>query len=161
MKKFTVLAVPVLFSTAASQAQKSIRVFVTTAAPDVGGFVDPDAKQRTDSVKDLKGWLARKLSVVDAADSADVIVTVVGRGGEATGSATSTADNLGRVHTNPDVGATVHVVLKAGDFNEEIAGHCPPASLRPWGLAASDAAAQIEKWTKANEAKLLSMRKPS
>jgi hypothetical protein len=161
MKKLTALALAVLFSAVASQAQKSIRVFVTTVAPDAGGFVDPDAKQRTDSVKDVKGMLARKLSVVDSADSADVIVAVVGRGGETTGSATSTTDNLGRVHTNPDVGATVHVVLKAGDFTEEIAGHCPPAGLRPWSMAAFDAAFQIEKWTKANEAKLLSMRKPN
>ena len=160
MKKLTALLLATLFLSVASQAQKSIKVFVTTAAADAGGFVDPDAKQRIDSVKDVKGMLARKLTLVDSADLADITVTVLGRGGEATGSATSSADNLGRVHTNPDVGTVVHVLLRAGDFTEEISGHSPPTALRPWRMAGWDAAFQIEKWTKANEAKLLSMRKP-
>ena len=159
----------ILIATIALGAQnqtESVRVYVFTAT-DPGGFVDADAKQRSDSVEDLKRDLSKDSAIQIISDqaTADVTLEVLGRGHEETGSTTSTQDYYGQWHTYPDTVRVVRVGLKAGAYTTLFEGTSSFAqrglvgvSQGLWRVAASGAAKGIENWIRANHNTLLSKR---
>src|SRR5579871_4113053 len=100
---------------AQKKSSEPIKVFIFTAANE-GGFVDPAQKQRNDSVEDLKKALDKKdlVQIVTQKDDADLTLEVLGRGGEETGSSTTSRGPYGTWNTSKDTVATVRVGLMAG-----------------------------------------------
>jgi hypothetical protein len=150
----------------AQNQTESVRVYVFTAT-DPGGFVDADAKQRSDSVEDLKRDLSKDsaIQIISGQATADVTLEVLGRGHEETGSTTSTQDYYGQWHTYPDTVRVVRVGLRAGAYTTLFEGTSSFAqrglvgvSQGLWRVAASGAAKGIENWIRANHTKLLSKR---
>jgi hypothetical protein len=98
------------------------------------------------------------MELVDKAELADVTLEVLGRGDEATGTAT-TNRVYGGWSTTPDTAAVVRVGLRAGNYTALITGFSPPNSIiLPWRGAAQSAAIQIVKWIKANHDTLIAKR---
>jgi hypothetical protein len=158
------LAIAVMASAASPvYAQKKsadpIKVFIFTA-PNEGGFADPDQKQRTDSVEDLKKALDKKdvIQIVAQKEGADVTLEVLGRGGEETGSATTSRGPYGTWNTSKDTVATVRVGLTAGTYATLVEGHNDGRITNVWRTAANNAAKKIENWIKDNHDRLIAQR---
>jgi hypothetical protein len=139
-----------------------IRVYIFTAG-NKDGFVDADTKRRTDSVEDLKKDLEKNsiVQLVSEKDGADLVLEVLGRGAQETGSATSTKDMYGQWHTNNDTVAIVRVGLIAGSYSTVIEGRNDGRITNVWRTAANNAAKHIENWIKANYGNLISRREQS
>ena len=139
-----------------------IKVFIFTAT-NKDGFVDADVKRRADSVEDLKKALEKNslIQLVSERDAADVVLEVLGRGAQETGSATSTRDIYGQWHTNNDTVATVRVALTAGSYSTVLEGWNNGSLTYVWRTAANNAAKHIENWIKANYGNIVSRREQS
>lgn len=127
----------------ADDKKPPIAVYVFTAAT-TGGFVDVDAKQRADGLRELLHELKgdKSLSLIDAKDGADVILEVLHNRLE-NADATIVGEACGygsRCITR------LHVTLTARGYTAEIVGVTFPAH---------SAAQQIEKWIDQNRAQLL------
>lgn len=153
------LVVGSIATQAGQKRMEPIRVFVFTAAND-SGFVDADLKRRNDSVNDLKKVLSKNsfVQMVSEKNIADVTLEIMGRGGEQTGSATTTQDIYGQWHTNPDSVATVRVALRAGAYSTIFEGRNDGRITNVWRTAANNAAKGIENWIRTNHDSLLSKR---
>ena len=144
----------------AAKSTKPIRVFVFTSTTNPSGFVDLDAKQREDSVGDLKKALAKKVEIVDDKKDADVVIEIISRAGKQTGSVVTERDGLGRTYGDAEVVADVHVSLKAGDYSTFLDGYSARGQIfRVWTDAANNVASLIDKWINENQARLLELRK--
>jgi hypothetical protein len=148
---------------AQKKSEEPIKVYVFTAT-NPGGFVDPDQKQRTDSVEDLKRALGKKdlVQVVDQKDSPDVTLEVLGRGDEETGTSSTTTSRgyygIWGSTTSKDTVAAVHVRLKAGNYSTLIEGRNDGRITNVWWTAANNAAKQIQRWIKENHDRLIALR---
>jgi hypothetical protein len=152
-----VLAAVVLLSPIAdAQAPVPVAVIVKTSQ-----FEDQAQKDRVDSAKDLKGQLSTKkktLRLVETATDAAVVIEVLGRGEQAQDTKTVERGILsGRVEQRSDTAKVLRVKLSVGDYSTDIEGRDEEREFKSyttWGVAAGDAAIQIDKWIKANRAKL-------
>jgi hypothetical protein len=144
---------------AQQRSAEPIKVFVFTA-PNEGGFVDSVQKLRTDSVEDLKKTLDKKdlVEIVSQKEGADMTLEVLGRGGEETGSATTSRGAYGTWNTSKDTVATVRVGLTAGTYATLIEGHNDGRITNVWRTAANNAAKKIENWIKDNHDRLIAQR---
>jgi hypothetical protein len=144
---------------AGKKTAEPIKVFIFTAANE-GGFVDPGQKQRIDSVEDLKKALEKKdlVQIVGQREGADITLEVLGRGGEETGSATTSRGPYGTWNTSKDTVATVRVGLRAGTYSTLVEGHNDGRITNVWRTAANNAAKRIENWIKDNHDNLIARR---
>jgi hypothetical protein len=130
-----------------AQAPDPIRVHLFTAAT-VNGFVDEDAKQRADSLHDVRDRV-RKIKgivLVDAPEQAELTLQVLSRGQVATG----TYVNWGFGITTTATRRVVYVHLRAGAYETMLANR----SKGDWKWAAGDVAKQFKKWLDDNRSKL-------
>ena len=136
-----------------------IKVFVYTRLTEGNQFIDPDQKQRTDSVRDLNSWLGRKKSVelVSSIEQAQVTVEVTARGGQQTG-VVSTGCNRGNC-TSTNVAAAVDVELRSGSYSLTIEGQSYPGQMMGiWMSAAGNVSSQIDNWIKQNHDRLIAQK---
>ena len=165
MKLNRVLGLGLVFSMMASsawtqkKAAEPVKVFVFTAA-NAGGFVDPGQKQRSDSVEDLKKALEKKdfIQFVNQKEGADMTLEVLGRGGEETGSVTTSRGPFGTWNSSRDTVATVRVGLTAGTYTALVEGYNDGRLTNVWRTAANNAAKKIENWIKDNHDRLIAQR---
>lgn len=152
-----VLAVVVLLCPVAAAAQEPVHVAVIVQTSQ---FEDQAQKDRLDTAKDLKQSLTSKkktLRLVESPAEAVVIIEVLGRGEQASGDAKLQRGALGGVEQTRYKDKVVRVKLSVGDYSTEIEGRNADGEhviRTTWGLAAVDAAGQIDKWIKTNRAKL-------
>jgi hypothetical protein len=123
-----------------------VNVFVRGAAH--GGFVEGDV---ADSVKDLRGNLDGKkvIQLVPDAGSADIVITVVGRGNEETGRTiyrSHSSRHSYRSSSSKETVKVVRAVLQVGRYELPMLG----VDDLWWGHAASNLGKRIEKWIKGN-----------
>jgi hypothetical protein len=140
------------------------------AAPNESGFVDKSSQSRADSLKDLKESIAKKkdwLEIVEAASQADVTVEVLERqvvpAGHTIARISTHTDSKGRTVTThtpsrPIHNYTLRTRMRAGSYENEMTGEVSSESLATyagqWRSAAGQIAGEIEKWAKANLARL-------
>jgi 7-keto-8-aminopelargonate synthetase-like enzyme len=152
-------AVLLVLTTATVGRAQDIPVYVFTQTNNAG-FVDEGAKRRQDSVKDLRGWLAKKKGIVLVEDAASAVVTleVLASAQAGTGEQRTTTRNtwLGGVSgsTVEETAATLRTTLKVGDYTTELIGRNGQA-FGAWKEAANAVAVQVDKWVRDNRAKLL------
>jgi hypothetical protein len=145
---------------AQNKSSEPIKVFIFTGAND-GGFVDPDQRQRSDSVEDVKKALDKKnlIEIVGQREGADLTLEVLGRGGEETGTVTTRPGPFGTWNSSNDTVATVRVGLTAGTYTSLIEGYGGKGQIfSVWHTAANNAAKKIESWIKANHDNLIARR---
>ena len=167
-----ILAFGLVLASTSGYAQKPsspLKVFCFTA-PNESGFVDKASQGRADSLKDLRESIAKKkdwLELVEAASLADVTVEVLERkvvpAGRTAASVKTSRDNKGKtVTTRTESRAindyTLRTVMRAGSYQNEMAGVVSSESAATWAgqwrSAAGQIAGEIEKWAKANLARL-------
>ena len=156
--KAHILAAAVLLTPLASAAQTPVPVAVIVQTSQ---FEDQAQKDRLDSAKDLKGQLSTKkktLRLVETAADAALVIEVLGRGEQAQDTKTVQRGVLsGRLEQRSDTAKVLRVKLSVGDYSTEIEGRDEEREFKSyttWGMAAGDAAIQIDKWIKTNRAKL-------
>ena len=153
----------------AQKPPSPLKVFCFTA-PNEGGFVDKSSEGRADSLKDLKESIAKKkewLVLVGAASQAEVTVEVLDRkvvpNGRTAATVKTYKDSKGKlVTTRTESRAinnyTLRAVLRAGSYRNEMTGMVSSESamtwVGQWRSAAGQIAAELEKWAKANTARL-------
>lgn len=167
-----VFVVGALASTPAGSAQKPaspLKVFCFTS-PGEAGFVDKSSQGRADSLKDLKESIAKKkdwLELVEATSQADITVEVLDRkvvpAGRTAARVTTQKDRKGKIVTTrtesrPINNYTLRTVMRAGSYENEMTGVVSSESLGTWAgqwrSASGQIAGEIEKWAKANLARL-------
>jgi hypothetical protein len=132
---------------------------------DTSGFLMPEAKERRDTVEDLRHAIQNPhrisaMRLAPSEGSADVIIDVLGRArGEGAVSGALALPNGAGGFTVLALRRSQMVInarVKVGDFE----GHLPFTSeSRSWTQAAADAAEQLQRWVKDNRAKILTYRK--
>lgn len=153
----------------AQKPASPLKVFCFTA-PNESGFVDKASEGRADSLQDLKESIAKKkdwLTLVEAAPLADVTVEVLERkvvpNGRTAATVKTHRDSKGKlVTTRTESRAinnyTLRAVMRAGRYQNEMTGMVSSESLATWSgqwrSAAGQIAGEIEKWAKANLARL-------
>jgi len=132
-----------------ARASTLVPVFVTSVGASEG-FTDPDGA-RQDSVKDLREAVTghdKTLHLVDKRDDAAVVLTVLGRqkGG----------------FFGP--GNTLRIKLAVKGFETEIAATVRGGAIwqgySQWAPVAGRVASEVEKWVKANRARLIPPPEP-
>lgn len=153
MKSPLTLALALIPAAMLGGPHEPVRVFVG-AAPDPSGFVTQQSKDAVDSAEDLRGFLKkhRAVRLVASRDEAQVVVEVVGRGLQATGSATAStvtgpfgAVSNARAEQRRVVAARVIV----GDRSTDIAGK-PCGNCVTWRNAAQSLAGVIAEFIEDN-----------
>jgi hypothetical protein len=153
----------------AQKASSPMKVFCFTK-PNESGFVDKSSQGRADSLKDLKESIAKKkdwLVLVEAAPQADITVEVLERqvvpAGRTAATVKTYKDSKGKlVTTHTESRAinnyTLRAVKRAGRYQNEMTGMVSSESAATWAgqwrSAAGQIAGEIEKWAKANLARL-------
>ena len=142
--------------TITAAAQTKIYVFTKTTE---GGFVDNDSKRRADTVIDLRKALEKKkVIIVEAPSDAQITLEVLGSAQEGTGETIGKSVYVpltGQVlsSSKETTGATLNVALKVGDYTTTLASQNTQV-FGAWKAAAGSIANQVEKWVKANAARL-------
>jgi len=123
--------------------------------PNPGGFVDPDLKQREDSIKDMVKSLSKKedLAGCRAANGGGCRVEILGRGREETG-----AELTFGAETSKEKKAALRARLVVGEYSTELVAQSDGRILGQWGEVAGKLAKQIEKWVDTNYAKIIERR---
>jgi hypothetical protein len=153
----------------AQKPSSPLKVFCFTK-PNESGFVDKSSEGRADSLKDLKESIAKKkdwLALVEAASQADITVELLERqvvpAGRTAASVKTYKDSKGKlVTTRTESRAinnyTIRAVMRAGSYQNEMTGVVSSESAATWAgqwrSAAGHIAGEIEKWAKANLARL-------
>jgi hypothetical protein len=153
----------------AQKPSSPLRVFCFTT-PNASGFVDKSSESRTDSLKDLKDSIAKKkewLELVEAKSQADITVEVLDRqvipAGRTAASSKTYKDSKGKWVTTRTESRQINnyrlrAVMRAGKYENEMTGEVSSESLATWGgqwrAAAGQIAGEIEKWSKANLARM-------
>lgn len=144
---------------AATLAAGPVTVFVAVEKPE-GRFVDPEAeaarKDAQDSADDLTKKLRGKdgIEVVDSAEAAMVIITVVGRGRIPTGATVTRAEWGGALKTDEETVRTVYAILSVDGYSLDLFGQNDGRLMGAWGTAAGKLANKIEEWIEANAEQL-------
>ncbi len=142
-----------------ASAQTLIRVYVQAGN---GGFSANGASDTAlDLTKALRGK-SRTLQVVEAPDSADLIIRIESRNERKQVSSVTTYEDKsddgkrGTATTTPNNQTikVLHGTLVAGDFQMPLQDESPLS----WRLAASDMASDVDHWAKENYAKLIERR---
>jgi hypothetical protein len=160
----------------AQQPSSPLKVFCFTP-PAEAGFVDKSSQGRADSLKDLKESIAKKkdwLELVEAASQADVTVEVLDRqvvsAGRTAARVSTHTDSKGktvttRTESRPINNYMLRTVMRAGSYQNEMTGVVSSESAATWAgqwrSAAGQIAGEIEKWAKANLARLRSRHPPA
>jgi cell shape-determining protein MreC len=153
----------------AQKPSSPLKVFCFTA-PTESGFVDKSSEARADSLKDLKESIAKRkewLELVEAKSQADVTVEVLERkvipNGRTAATSKTYKDSKGKLVTTRTESRqinnyTIRAIMRAGSYENEMTGDVSSESLATWGgqwrAAAGQIAGEIEKWSKANLARL-------
>lgn len=163
------MAALVAFGGARLEAQKApspLKVYCF-AAPNSSGFVDQTSRSREDSVKDLKESIAKKkdwLQLVDSAAQADIVVEILER--KIVGTGRFNADSTGYVdkkgttvnsttRTREISNYTVVARMRVGSYENDMVGEVSSEFLGgQWRAAAGQIAGEVERWAKANYARL-------
>jgi hypothetical protein len=119
-----------------------------------GEFEDQALKDRKDSTSDLAAGLRRKektLRLVEDPMQAAITLEVLSRGRVETGALTPRVFGGG---VDSERAKRLIVKLSVGSYETEIVGDGGTQTIGAWKEAAGDAARQIDKWIKANRAKL-------
>ena len=152
---------------AVAQERPSVKVKVFAELAEApGGFVNPDLK---DSLKDVREAIKKKkdwLEQVEAADLADLVVTINDRRivptGEYESSSSASTDKSGKyasgtARTREIKNYTVSGSLKIGEYVQDVEGVCRDtyAFGGLWRTAAGDVASQVEKFAKTNYGQIM------
>lgn len=171
---FTGPALALAVTAASAQAQdrapaQKVKVFAH-AVKETSGFIDPQAQDLEATVKDIREVVIKKkkdawLQLVESAEQADVILQVTERKlierDPTSATTTTTYSKDGKAASSTTTSTKEHdVVLKAvmrvGDYSNELVGVCDLGYM--WGgsyrKAASNLVGDLEKWVKANYARL-------
>lgn len=167
-----ILAFGLVLASTSGFAQKPsspLKVFCFTK-PNESGFVDKSSQGRADSLKDLKESIAKKndwLALVEAASQADITIEVLDRlvvpNGRTAATVKTYKDSKGKlVTTRTESRAinnyTVRAMMRAGKYENEMTGVVSSESAATWAgqwrSAAGQIAGEIEKWAKANLARM-------
>jgi hypothetical protein len=167
-----ILAFGLVLASTSGYAQKPsspLKVFCFTK-PNESGFVDKSSQRRADSLKDLKESIAKKndwLALVEAPSQADITVEVLDRlvvpNGRTAATVKTYKDSKGKlVTTRTESRAinnyTVRAMMRAGKYENEMTGVVSSESAATWAgqwrSAAGQIAGEIEKWAKANLARM-------
>jgi hypothetical protein len=146
---------PVASSFGGQDGAEPIRVQCRGA--EAGGFVTPEVG---DSLRDLIGAFEGKKDVVrlvDAADQADIVVIVQGRGYQETGRRVYRSTRTRHSYRSTSSKETVKVLrasLQAGNYRLTLYG----VDNAFWKTAAKSLAGQVEKWIKGNRPQILAKR---
>lgn len=171
--KVVLFSVMLAFASRAGTPQINVYVTATPSSEPTnsGGFVDPQeqrrAKERADSAQDIKKRLAKKFTLVDSTNAADVVVEVIDRGRATTSDLLTYRDLFGGVRTSEEKVLAVYVELRAGDYKTTFTGlsmtfEKPGATdCIWWRCAAASAALKIEQWINANRGRLIALRSKS
>jgi hypothetical protein len=157
MRRMMVIVLALMLVGTIHAAEPVIPVYVVQPT---GEFVDAALKDRQDSTQDVIKKLRRKektLVLVDSPDKAVVIIDILRRGVDETGDSTLSRNTLnGTVDAQAVKGYVVRARLTVGDYTTEVTGISIASELYPatWGSAAGMVATEIDKWIKANRAKL-------
>ena len=139
------------------------------SAPTRDGFLDT-SKEIQDSIKDINKHLKGEdgFQVVDKAENADIVITVVARGVGSTAFGQRTEYNRGyytgtTVSTVPMVANTYWVtgVLKIGNYQKEFTGsrtNTSKFSSGAWGYCAQKLADNFKAWATANRDQIAKLR---
>jgi hypothetical protein len=156
--KAIVVILLVAFISTGRAAERPLSVFVFTATTVL---IDKDAKQRTDSVVDLRNALKDKkvFALAASRESADLLVEITGAG-------TAEAErNIAPEYAGPPVGAgksgsvdwrcVVDLTVSVGVYTQHFTGADAPPPGRVCLGAASNLAAQLTTWTRDNRAQIV------
>ena len=120
-------------------AAEPIPVFVTIEEEESHGFVNPEGeeidKEKSDTAEDLTKRLRKKkaLRVVDRAEEAVVVVTVVGRGRIPTGTVVTRAEWGGGLKTTENTVETVYAILSVKNYSLDLFGQNDGRWVGAWG----------------------------
>jgi hypothetical protein len=157
-RTLAVVVLASLFSFASvAFAQAPIPIYVTSAGAS-NGFTDP-SKDNRDTVKDLLDDLKdyKELRIVQSADEASIVLTVLGR--EASQSSAPGVTG-GLLDTNAR-DRIIHVKFQAGAFETTLTASAPgntTTSNGAWSKAAGKVAKQVREWAVANRAQLAAQK---
>jgi len=151
-----------LTATLSGQDASPIRVYLGEP-PRADGFTAPTpAKPIQDSYADMrkawKGKLAEGVELVERADQAEVILTVVSREERATGNTSTTATQYrGTVVANSNQGTSYHLTAKLTVPGTDVAMELD-GSPGIWRQQAGRIVRQAAEWIDANRGVLLARR---
>jgi hypothetical protein len=164
----TLLAALLAISMPVQSAQAHFPIFIS--APMREGFYDT-GKDTQDSIKDIKGQLAKQknvnLDIIEDRAKATIVLTVVSRGvgSQAYGSRVSVQQYYrgATLENTPMVANTywVSTMMQVGTYKKEFTGaytNTAGSSMGAWGQCAQQIAKNVTSWTVAN-AELIKAKK--
>jgi len=151
-------------------AQK-VKVF-TFAQKEASGFVDPRTQDLDHTVKDIREAVIKKknawLQIVETPEEADIILEVTSRKlverapTVSSATTTTTYSKDGKTATSTTTGSStehdvvLNAVMRVGDYSNELTGVCDLGYMfgGSYRKAAQNLVSDLEKWVKANYARL-------